>query len=139
MVAISAAAVVAVLLTGCGGGSSSGSTALSAAKFCTEAHATFAAIQSQTSGFEPPSKSELTSAAAQVQKLVDEAPAQIKADLTTERTFLEKASINGIGSVDSATTNAKNAAVGRLNAYAAQHCRSGNGNAGTSAPTGQSD
>jgi hypothetical protein len=106
------------------------------AKFCTDARATFATIQSLTSNnIAPPGKSELTSAAAQLQKLVDEAPAQVKADLTTERTFLEKASNNGIGSVDSATTNAENAAVTRLNAWAAQNCGTGNGNAAASTPT----
>ena len=135
MVAMCAAAVVLIALAGCGGGGGGGG-ATSVAKFCTDAGATFSTIQSLTSNnIAPPGKSELTSAAGQVQKLVDEAPAEVKADLTTERTFLEKASINGIDAVDSAATNAENAAVGRLNAWAAQKCGAGNGNAGASAPT----
>jgi hypothetical protein len=133
MVAMCAAALALMTLAGCGGG---GGTKVSVAKFCTDARATFTTIQSLTSSnVAPPGKAELTSAAAQLQSLVGEAPAQVKADLTTERTFLQKASNNGIAAVDSATTNAENAAVGRLNAWATQNCGTGNGNAAASTPT----
>lgn len=136
MVAMCAAALVLLMaLAACGGGAQQ----VSAAKFCTDASATFSTIQSLTStGLAPPGKSALTSAAAQIRKLVDEAPAQIKADLVTEQTFLEKASINGIDAVDSATTNSETAAEGRLNAYATQNCGSGTVSTGTSPSTSTS-
>jgi len=118
------AAALALALAGCGGGGSKNSAA-SVAKVCADAQAFFSTIQSRTSNnIAPLGKAELTSAAAQVRKLAGEAPAQIRADLSTEGAFLDKASKNGIDAVDAATTNAEGAAVGRLNAWGNQNCGS---------------
>jgi hypothetical protein len=135
--------LVVVALAACGGGSSGALTGVSAgsvAKFCNDANATNATLNSRVSNnIAPLGKSELTSLAAQLRTLAGEAPAQIKADLTTMGAFFDKESING--TVDSATTSAEKAAEARVSAWGDQNCGSGsnsgsgNGNAGTSAPT----
>jgi hypothetical protein len=129
---------LSVTLVACGGGGGGGGVgASSVAKFCTDANATIATIKSRVSNnIAPLGKSELTSLAAQLRKLAGEAPAQIKADLTTMGAFFDKASTNGIGAVDSATTSAESAAENRVSVWGDANCGSGNGNAGASAPTG---
>ncbi len=129
----------ALLLSACGGGSGSdsatGVSAGSVAKFCNDANAANATLNSRLSNnIAPLGKSELTSLAAQLRTLAGEAPAQIKADLTTMGAFYDKASINGIDAVDSATTSAANAAGARFSAWGDQNCGSGS-NSNNANPT----
>jgi hypothetical protein len=128
-----AVCAAALSLAACGGGSGSASNgagggATSVAKFCTDATAMQTTLQSRVNGnLAPLGKSELTSLAAQIHQLASEAPAQIKADVTTMGDFFAKASVNGIDAVDSATTNAESAAEGRVSAWGTQNCGSGSG------------
>jgi hypothetical protein len=116
MAALCAAALV-LTLAGCG---------TSVAQFCNDARAVRTTLTSRLSNnIAPLGKSELTSLATQLRKLADEAPDQIKADLTTLGDFFDKASINGIDTVDAATRNAANAAGTRYSAWANQNCGSG--------------
>src|SRR5450759_2601829 len=119
--------LVVVALAACGGGSSgalTGVSAVSVPKFCNDANATFATLNSRVSNnIAPLGKSELTSLAAQLRTLAGEDPAEIKADLTTIGAFFDKESING--TVDSATTSAATAAGDRVSAWGDQNCGSG--------------
>jgi len=125
-------AAVALTLAGCGGDSGGGG-AKSAAKLCADGNAVMATLQSRVdSNLAPLGKSELTGLAAKLRKLAAEAPAQIKADLTTDAAYFEKASVNGIGAVDSAITTAAQAAGERLGTWGDQNCGSGSTSSGAS-------
>ena len=125
-------AAVALTLAGCGGDSGGGG-AKSAAKLCADGNAVMATLQSRVdSNLAPLGKSELTGLAAKLRKLAAEAPAQIKADLTTDAAYFEKASVNGIGAVGSAITTAAQAAGERLGTWGDQNCGSGSTSSGAS-------
>ena len=127
---VAVVAIVALVISTSGG--SSGNK-VSVAQFCTDANQAAAAVNSRTnSNLAPLGKSELTSLAAQLRKLAGEAPAQIpgqtKADLTTQAVWMEKASINGVDAIDSATTADAQAAGQRFATWQDENCGSGSNN-----------
>jgi len=113
--------VLVVGLVGCGGGGGKGSA--DPAKFCNDLRTVIVAIDSMGAGnIAPPGKSELTSLSSKMRALVNEAPAEVKADVSTMADFFQKASEHGLGSVDDATNAAGNAAGERLDTFASSKC-----------------
>src|SRR5258708_33700211 len=114
------AVTLIMALASCGGGSG-GTT--NTAKFCSDLKSLIGQIGAATGGGAPPAKSELTSLAGQMRNIANEAPSEVKADVSTQAAFFEKAAQNGIDSVDSATAAAASAARDRLNYFATSKCR----------------
>ncbi len=83
---------VGVVAAGCGG---SGGGTVSAATFCSEVNSFATKYKNLQSSFEPPSRTTLQAAAAQLQKYADSAPSAVKGATQTEANALAQWAQNG--------------------------------------------
>lgn len=116
------AVALSLALGACSGGGGGGTT--NTAKFCSDMKSLIGQIDAATGGGAPPAKSQLTSLAGQLRNVANEAPSEVKAHVSTEAAFFDKAAQNGISAVDANTTSAASDAGDRVSAYADKNCGS---------------